>query len=197
MTKTSKSILKSGWAIFLGISAVISILLDVIQPKATSADGREFFIFGPGSATLGWLFVVLTMVVPALVIREVRKKPVSKWLAVIFVVMAWILWVVVHTIDSQHTGRPARFNYTIFGGLVLCWRFLRWSPDQTAPEGVPQNQKTFYFRRKGLDRIEGPGSLLHIRAHLMKHGGMKDVEIADNTGVPIEEIPASNWRPLL
>jgi hypothetical protein len=31
----------------------------------------------------------------------------------------------------------------------------------------------------------------------MKHGGFKGVEYVENTGIPIEEIPAGAWKPAL
>ncbi len=109
---------------------------------------------------------------------------------------AWILWVLAHTLDSENSGQPPRFNYTYFGGLVLCWRFLRWAANQTEPGLVSTVQKTFYFRRGPTGRVEGPGPLIHIRAHLMKHEGFAGVKYVENTGVPIEQIASTAWRPL-
>jgi hypothetical protein len=196
MTATSKAIFKSGWAIFLAAGAIISLALDLAQPSFTAPNGRQIFLLGPGSATLGWLSIVITIVAPAFILREVRKAPVPKWLAVCWLIAAWILWALAHTLDYESSGQPPRFNFTIFGGLVLCWRFLSWAPIQTQPRFVPTVHKTFYFRRGPTGRIEGPGPLLHIRAHLMKQGGLAGVEYVENTGVPIEQITATAWKPL-
>lgn len=196
MTTTSKSILKSGWAIFLGIALVISILLDLYLPDFMAPYGRGFSNRAPGGFTVGWLVMVLIMVVPAWVMREVRDRPVPDWLAMLWVVTVGMLWVLVQSLEAEQTGRPLRFNFSVLGALVLCWRFLRWAPDQTKLRAVYPSQKIFYFRRKGQDRIEGFGSLLQIRAHLMKQGRLKDIEITEKTGIPMEEIPASSWRPL-
>jgi hypothetical protein len=195
MTTTSKTILTSGWAIFLGITLVISILLDLYSPDSMAPYGRGSFR-ASGSATVGWLFVVLIMVVPAWGIREIRNRPVPDWLALLWVVTVGLLWVLAQSFAAEQTGRPLRFNLSVLGALVLCWRFLRWPPDRTALGTVYPTQQIFYFRRKGQDRIEGFGSLLQIRAHLMKQGGWNDVEITEKTGIPMEEIQATSWRPL-
>jgi hypothetical protein len=190
MTQESKTIFKSGWGIFVAASAVISLAIDLWQPSYSGSDGNSYPLFGGGSATLGWLMIVVLMVLPAFGLREFRKSHVPKFVAIIWCLIVWFVWAGVHAMSAQASHTQPRGSLLFVGGLVLCWRFLRYGADQ-------QTTKTFYFRRGPTGRIEGPGPLLHIRAHLMKHGGLTGVEYAENKGVPPETIPSSDWRPLL
>jgi hypothetical protein len=191
MTQSTKAILKSGWGIYLGVVGVISLALDLLRPSVDLTNGRSLSLF-KGSAFAGWIFVLVVMVSPALLLKEQGKTPLNKWLSGCWCFLLYVIWIALHTAEAASV--PPRPNLAILGGLVLCWRLLTWGRNQTEAGQVPV--KTFYFRRNPTAAIEGPGPLLSIRAFLMKNGGMRGVEYVENTGVPVSEISATAWRLL-
>ena len=189
MTEATKQTFRSGWGIAIAVLAIVSIVADLWSPSVTSPTGQNIQILGAGSAILGFLAVVVCFVVPALIYRELVKRHLPKWAAVIWCLVAWCTWILV-TEPPPGTAPPRpRGSLLAAGCLIVCWRLLRHGADI-------QQVKTFYFRRGSTGRIEGPGPLLHIRAHLMKHGGLAGVEYTQDIGVPPAQIAPSDWRPL-
>lgn len=119
---TTWGILKSGWGIFLALAGVVSVVLDVASPSVQTSSGT-ISIFGNGSMTLGWLFIIGAFVLPVAILRQFCEKPCNSVVAVLWCAFLLLLWGVVHaTSDPSHPARP---NLALLlGGVVLCWRLL-------------------------------------------------------------------------
>jgi uncharacterized membrane protein YhaH (DUF805 family) len=190
----TKAVLRSGWSIFFGANLTISIVVDLVELVASSnftfPNGRPFSLLMGGSAIIGWLFIALVFVVPAILLREFREAPIGKWSASAWCFVLWCTWVFVH--EMQEPGSVHRANFTMIGGMILCWRLLTWECNRVSVGSSPS--KTYFFRRTATSIIEGPGSLSQIRAFLMRNGGLKGVVYAENTGSPPESIADGSWN---
>lgn len=122
-------ILKSGWGLFFVVAGALSVVLDLSIPG-------DFPLFRGDSFTLGWLFIVGVLIVPASCARHFRAAPINSALAVIWCIAGFVAWVVIHSITAEvDPGKPVRPNLALLGGLILCWRLLT-KPRQECPDSV-------------------------------------------------------------
>jgi hypothetical protein len=129
---TPWGILKCGWGLFFLISGIASVVLDMSIPG-------DFPLFRGDSFTLGWLFIIGILIIPAACARHFGVTPLSDTLAVIWCMVGFVVWLVIHSITAEvDPGKPIRPNLALIGGLILCWRLLV-TPRQEQPqaEGVP------------------------------------------------------------
>lgn len=115
---TTWGILKSGWGIFLAVSGVVSVVLDMSIPG-------DFPLFRGSSFTLGWIFINGILIVPAASMRYFGAAPINSALAVIWCIAGFVAWIVLHSTAAEvDPGKHMRPNLALIGGLVLCWRLL-------------------------------------------------------------------------
>jgi hypothetical protein len=115
---TTWGILKSGWGIFLAVSGVVSVVLDMSIPG-------DFPLFRGSSFTLGWIFIIGILIVPAASMRYFGAAPINSALAVIWCIAGFVAWIVLHSTAAEvDLGKHMRPNLALIGGLVLCWRLL-------------------------------------------------------------------------
>ena len=154
VTTSTKSILKSGWAIAFAVSLVLSIGLEVAAP-------------GSG-AILGWIFVALVFIAPAILMRELGFAPIRRWLAGLWCFSLYMVWVIVHAF--MNPGQTPKPNLAMMGGLVLCWRLLQFvadsAPSPTAkPPPLPSSpQIDLHYFVSSAGNESGPFVLAQIRA---------------------------------
>jgi hypothetical protein len=128
---TTWGILKSGWGIFLAVSGVVSVVLDMSIPG-------DFPLFRGSSFTLGWIFIIGILIVPAASTRYFGAAPINSALAVTWCIAGFVAWVVIHSIAAEvDPGKPVRPNLALLGGLILCWRLLT-KPRQECPVSVTE-----------------------------------------------------------
>ncbi len=154
MKESTKSIFKSGWSIAFGVSLLISIALEIMVP-------------GTG-AILGWLFVAVVFIVPAVLMRELGYVPIRQAFAVLWCIALYFIWVMIHALtDPGQTPKP---NIAVIGGLILCWRLLQHptTDEPTAksirPPPLPPvavDQRHFYISTAG--RESGPFLLSQLQ----------------------------------
>jgi hypothetical protein len=122
-------ILKSGWGLFFVVAGALSVVFDLSIPG-------DFPLFRGGSFTLGWIFIVGVLIVPAACARHFGAAPINRALAVIWCIAGFVAWVVIHSITAGvDPGKPVRPNLALLGGLILCWRLLT-KPQQECPNSV-------------------------------------------------------------
>jgi hypothetical protein len=137
MQPSSKSILCSGWGLFLGVAGILSIVLDMAAPSVKLADGTSFPLFRGGSFTLGWLTIVGMMIAPAAALRQFRLAPINKFLAFLWCVVVFFGWVASHALFAGgDPNDPPKPNLTFVAGLVLCWRLLTRRDGQSPSESA-------------------------------------------------------------
>lgn len=122
MKSDANRILQSGWGLFLVISLLVSVAIDLANPGIARPDGGRFNLFGNGSATLGWLVVIAIFIVPSYLLRSFGVAPINRWIAAFICFAGFVGWTALHTATEPNV--PARFNYTMWGCLILAWRLL-------------------------------------------------------------------------
>ena len=118
----ANKILQSGWGIFLVVSLLVSIAMDLANPGIARPDGGRFNLFGNGSAILGWLIVISIFILPTYLLRAFGKAPINRWFAAFLCFVGFFMWTGLHA--ATESNNAPRFNFTMWGCLVLAWRLL-------------------------------------------------------------------------
>jgi N-acetylmuramoyl-L-alanine amidase len=118
----ANKVLRSGWSVFLVIMLLVSVALDIVNPGVDLPSGTRFNFVRGGSTTLGWLTVVIIFISPAYLLRAFGIAPINRWLASFLCFVGVFVWVGLHT--STESNSPSRFNYTMWGCVILAWRLL-------------------------------------------------------------------------
>jgi hypothetical protein len=122
MKSDTGQILKSGWGVFLLVSLVLSVAIDLSMLEAELAGGMRRPLFGNGSALLGWIASVIIFVLPPSLLRHFRVSPFSGWLAFGFLLLGYVVWFSITSEPSRTTPKPP--SLLLIGGLALGWRLL-------------------------------------------------------------------------
>jgi len=115
-------VLRSGWRVFLVIALLVSVALDIANPGVDLRSGTRFNFGRGGSATLGWLTVVIIFISPAYLLRAIGIAPINRWVAAFLCFVGVFVWVGLHT--STESNSRSHFNYTMWGCVILAWRLL-------------------------------------------------------------------------
>ena len=117
------SLLKTGWGVFLIASGIISVILDLFGDSfhLKTEDHGNIPLLPEGSATLGWIGVILTVVFPAAIFRNIRKGHIHSGLAVIWCILAIFVWFGIKALLSDG---PPRSGLTLVAATFFCWRLL-------------------------------------------------------------------------
>ena len=118
----ANKILQSGWGIFLVVSLLVSVAMDLANPGIARPDGGRFNLFGNGSAILGWLIVISIFILPTYLLRAFGKAPINRWFAAFLCFVGFFMWTGLHA--ATESSNAPRFNFTMWGCLVLAWRLL-------------------------------------------------------------------------
>lgn len=136
---------KSGWGIFLIIAGVISVILDLVVAgggmQTRDLRGESVPMFPPFGFTLGWLGVVLVLIVPALVFRAARKRPIPKGVAFVWCALFAFGWLCVKALMAD--GSPPQAGIAAIACIALCWRLLTWEEEKfpSPPAANPAPEK--------------------------------------------------------
>jgi N-acetylmuramoyl-L-alanine amidase len=122
MKSDANKVLRSGWSVFLLIALLISVALDIANPGVELPSGTRFNFIKGGSATLGWLTVVIIFISPAYLLRAFGIAPLNRWFAAFLCFVGVFVWVGIHT--STESNSRSHFNYTMWGCVILAWRLL-------------------------------------------------------------------------
>lgn len=164
---SAKEFLLSGWGVFLAVMGVVSVILDVVAIFFHTETWTNMVILAGGSFTLGWLVVVLLFVLPPLLVRKMRVVPISKWLAVLWVIVAIFGWSCLKGVESSfESGSAIRPSLSFFGGVVLCWRLLTRVQKREMPnadenlmsEVQPQDENTLEQDERAAPEDDGGSS---------------------------------------
>jgi hypothetical protein len=123
MTTDSDRIFKSGWGFFLVVSLILSAVIDFANPAIPLAAGERCYLFGEGSALVGWVVCVILFVVPAWLLRNFGIAPIAWWLAVIVCLIGYLAWMALNFDSLRSRQKPP--SLTMIAALILGWRMLR------------------------------------------------------------------------
>ncbi len=96
--------------------------MDLANPGIALSNGGRFNLFGNGSATLGWLVVIIIFILPSYLLRSFAIAPINRWIAAFICFVGFVIWTALHNV-AEPNSHP-RFNYTMWGCLILAWRLL-------------------------------------------------------------------------
>lgn len=117
------SLLKTGWGLLLIASSIISVFYDAFSKSFLyeTSDKGKIPIFPEGSATLGWIGVILTVVIPSAIFRNIRKRHIHSYLAIIWCIIAVLTWLIIKALVSDG---PHRNGLTLIAAVYFCWCLL-------------------------------------------------------------------------
>jgi hypothetical protein len=135
MTTDSDRIFKTGWGVFLAVSLILSAAIDFTNPSIPLAAGERSYLFGEGSALVGWVVCVVLFVVPGWALRNFGIAPVAWWLAGIVCLIGYLAWMALNF--DAFRSRQKLPSFTMIATLILGWRMLRTPRLTLAEEDHP------------------------------------------------------------
>ena len=90
---------------------------------------------------LSFITTWATILIPPVIIRFVRRKPLSKWAAAIFMIISYFI----NTTFFIAMGSKNRTHMVLVVGAIVCFYVLRWQTKSSAKRNADEQRKVFGY----------------------------------------------------